>query len=70
MKILGFTATSGQRIGIPASKICGFIAVDNASNANCFISTGADNADGGENGWLVKETYEEVWMQIETVELK
>ncbi len=72
MKILGFTAKGGKRIGIPVSKICGFTEtaeVIQAGGSYCYISTGPEDEDGY-NGWFVVESYEEVWMMLESTALE
>jgi len=59
MKTLEFTGINGAKISIPVQVITGFCEVVHNSNAygNCFISTGADGADGNENGWYVQDDY-------------
>ena len=67
-KILELTATTGQRISIVVDKITGIIEVNKdaaPSYGKCFIATGADNADGGENGWYVSEVYDTVRVMLE-----
>ena len=65
MKLIGFTTIGGLHIGIPADKITG-ITEATGSGGNCFIATGADTPEGGENGGYVKETYREVWTILES----
>lgn len=59
MKLLEFSAVTGQRIEIPVDKITGFTETQNKGFGNTFIATGADTQDG-ENGWYVAETFDEV----------
>jgi hypothetical protein len=60
MLLLEFTApNTGWPICIPVSAITGFTP-SSSSHGKTFIATGADAADGGENGWYVQETYDEV----------
>ena len=53
-------STLKKRVCIPTRKITGFTEVGLSVYGNCFIATGADGVDGGENGWYVIETYDEV----------
>jgi len=32
----------------------------------CFIATGADDPDGGENGWYVTESYDKVRTMLDS----
>jgi len=67
MKLLAFTRpVTKQVIYIPAEKITGFISAP-TSYGNTFIATGADGADGGENGWYVEEDAEQVKAILEAV---
>ncbi len=70
MKVAEFHSVSGQRIGIPIDQITGFIEVEqkNKSIGSCFIATGADSVEGGENGWYVAELYEEVIIIFQDIE--
>lgn len=56
MKIITFTA-SKVPCDIIATQITGYTpyGIDQT-----FIATGADNADGGENGWIVDQSFDEV----------
>jgi hypothetical protein len=57
MIILEFTSpNTGYPISIPVRTITG-------------LATGADGADGGENGWYVQESYDRVQDLIAGVEL-
>ncbi len=61
MKMIECTSVNELQIGIPVEKITGFVSLAEDKHENwgkCFIATGADGADGGENGWYVAETYE------------
>lgn len=61
MKTLEFTATNNAKVSIPVKRITGFTEViGKPKYGNCFIATGADGADGGENGWYVIDGYEAV----------
>ena len=61
MKTLEFTATNHAKVSIPVKKITGFTEViEKPAYGNCFIATGSDDADGGENGWYVIDSYEDV----------
>ena len=60
MLILEFTApNTGFPVGIPVAAITGFTP-STSSYGKTFIATGADGADGGENGWFVQETFGQV----------
>jgi len=59
MKLEYFTATNGKRVAIPKEKITGFIEVE-LVHGNTFIATGADDIEGGENGWYVAEKFDTV----------
>ena len=58
MELKEFTSTLGSPIAIPTNKITGFTSA--TAHGKTFIATGADDPEGGENGWYVKESYEEV----------
>lgn len=62
MKLLRFTDINGQRISIVAEKITGFVDCTKRASGcgNTFIATGADDPDGGENGWYVAEKFDTV----------
>lgn len=60
MKMLFFKSIRGQKIAIVAEKITGIISSMNESCGKTFIATGADSADGGENGFYVNESFDEV----------
>lgn len=62
MKLLGFTDKYGQRISIPVEKITGFVECSKTglASGNTFIATGADDPEGGENGWYVVEKFDTV----------
>ncbi len=67
MKLLEFTRpVTKQVIYIPAEKITGFISASTTLGST-FIATGADGADGGENGWYVQEDAEEVKSILDAV---
>ena len=61
MKLLEF---AGQ-VFIPAEKITGFCPDQKIGNGWVFIATGPDGADGGCNGFSVKQDIEEVKAIIE-----
>ena len=63
--MLGFTNINGSRIAIPVCKITGIVETKDISHGKTFIATGADNADGGENGWYVAESYNETYIMLE-----
>lgn len=65
-ELIEFTATNGSRICIPLSKITGFTETPLAPKALgiCFVATGADDPEGGENGWYVAESYDEVKLKL------
>jgi len=66
-----FTGSNRCKIAIPVSKITGFTETPSAASkayGNCFIATGADDPEGGENGWYVIETYDEVKAILENKE--
>ena len=65
MKLVYFTSTSGQKIAIPIDKITGITEAKNV-HGNTFVATGADDPDGGENGWYIAEKYIEVCMMLES----
>jgi hypothetical protein len=65
--IIGFTNITGSRIAIPVCRITGFVEAADSSYGKTFIATGADNADGEENGWYVAESYNEVYVMLEAV---
>ena len=62
MKILGFTSIHGDKISIVSDKITGFCDCEKRAGGcgNTFIATGADDPEGGENGWYVVEKYDTV----------
>jgi len=66
MKLIGLTSAQGRKVGIPLNKINGFCEVIHDSDAygKTFIVTGTD-IDGNEDGWHVKEHFNEVWMLLE-----
>ncbi len=66
--ILELTSITGQKISIVVQKITGITETSPqaaASYGNCFIATGADGADGDENGWYVSEDYDVVKIMLE-----
>ena len=69
MNLLRFTDIHGRAIAIVAEKITGFVdcASTPASCGNTFISTGADDTDGGENGWYVAEKFSTVTVILRAV---
>lgn len=64
MKVLEFNGFYGDPVFIIADKITGF-SVCATDKSKVFVATGPDGADGGENGWIVGNTIEEVKMIIE-----
>jgi len=62
MKLLRFTDIHGQNISIIAEKITGFVDCKQRAGGcgSTFIATGADDAEGGENGWYVAEKFDTV----------
>jgi hypothetical protein len=62
MKLLRFTDINGQELCIVAEKITGFVDCQKRARGcgNTFIATGADDSEGGENGWYVSEKFEVV----------
>jgi hypothetical protein len=62
MKLLRFTDIHGQSVAIVADKITGFVNCTKRAGGcgNTFIATGADDTDGGENGWYVAEEFDTV----------
>ncbi len=67
-KILELTSTAGQKIAVVVGKVTGITEVNkdaSSSYGKCFLATGADNDDGGENGWYVAEDYETVRRMLE-----
>ncbi len=63
MKLIYFKSISGQKIAIPMDKITGVTEATNMGNT--YIATGADDVDGGENGWYVAEKFTAVCMILE-----
>lgn len=64
MKLLEFKGYNGNPVFVVANCITGF-CVCGTDKSKVFISTGADSQDGGENGWVVSNTMEEVKAIIE-----
>jgi len=62
MKLLRFTDIKGAKVCIIAEKITGFVDCPERARGcgNTFIATGADDSEGGENGWYVAEKFEAV----------
>jgi len=70
MLLIDFTApNTGFPISIPVSAITGFVP-SASTYGKTFIATGADGADGGENGWYVAETFEQVKEKLAEVFVK
>ena len=65
MKVLKFKDYKGRPVFVVANCITGF-CVCGTDESKVFISTGADNQDGGENGWVVSNTLDEVKAIIES----
>jgi len=66
--ILDFTAPHGKKVSIPIYKIVGICeptAQSKANGFNTFIATGPDDIDGGENGWYVIDTFEDVRRKLD-----
>lgn len=66
--MLDCTSVTGKKISIPLHKITGITeTADNIMDKglNTFIATGADEADGGENGWYVSDEFETVRRKID-----
>jgi hypothetical protein len=63
MKLLEFNGNNGK-IYIPCEKITGF-CVHGKDKNKTFIATGADGVDGGENGWSVNDSINDVKTIIE-----
>ena len=59
MKLEYFTSIKNKRVAIPVEKITGFTELE-GEWGNTFIATGADDPEGGENGWYVIEKYDTV----------
>lgn len=60
-KLAFFLGTNKAKIAIPLNKITGITEVLNNPNyGNCFIATGADDPEGGENGWYVQNEFSAV----------
>lgn len=64
MKVLEFVGYKGTPVFIVANCITGF-CVCGTEESKVFISTGADSQDGGENGWIVSNSLDEVKAIIE-----
>lgn len=69
LKVVECTATNGCKVAIPVNKITGITEVSKKCQhlGRCFIATGADTPDGGENGWYVAEEYNVVLPMLECV---
>ena len=67
MKMIDLTSKSGLKIAIPVEKITGIIGTSNSQHGQTFIATGADGADGGENGWYVAEKYIDIRVMLEAM---
>jgi len=63
-----FHNVRGMKVCIPLNKITGFTEAGLPAFGKCFIATGVDDPDGGENGWYVIETYDEVKAILENKE--
>ncbi len=59
MELLEFKGINGNQVFIVSRCITGFCICGN-DKSKVFIATGADSADGGENGWIVSNTIDEV----------
>lgn len=62
MRLVEFNGSHGK-VAIPVNTITGICE----TSENTFLSTGADNADGGENGWYVTDSYETVKAILEAL---
>ena len=60
MDLVEFTNMHAKRVSIPVNKITGITETMHSSYGRTFVATGADGEDGGENGWYVSQSYEEV----------
>lgn len=65
MKLLKFKGYKDRPVYVVASCITGF-CVCGTDESKVFISTGPDDREGGENGWIVCNTMEEVKEIIES----
>ena len=52
------------RVAIPANLITGIAETGPGARCMTFVATGADNADGGENGWYINTPYTEAVMLL------
>ena len=72
MKIVEFKiGPELSKIGIPVKCITGFNELPRhimSDYYKCFISTGPQGIDGGDNGYTVAHTYEEVKAKLEAIE--
>jgi len=60
MILIDCTGVNGMPISIPAKLITGIIGLPEEKHkawGKCFVCTGADSADGGENGFYVTEDH-------------
>ncbi len=53
------------KVAIPVKKITGITETNGTGGYKVFIATGADSVDGGENGWYVKDEYQDVKAKLE-----
>ena len=66
MKLFDLTCATRRKVAIPVDKITGITELGNKSGGKTFVCTGADDGNGGENGWHVEEEYMDVRMMLES----